>query len=64
MARKPDSELQVIRRIMAILQQMPEPQRRRVLLYIGERLDLMPPVLQPRNSEERPGETDLLQPSH
>lgn len=60
MGRPRDHELYDIRRIMAILQAMPLPQRRRVLVYINERIDLMPEFLPPKTErleEDLPLET-------
>jgi hypothetical protein len=40
-----DHELRDIARIMAILRPMPDSQRKRVLAYVGDRIDLVPPAI-------------------
>jgi hypothetical protein len=55
--QQPDQELRVIRRIMAILLAMPPAQRLRVLQYVKDRVELLPPLRQ----ADKP-EADLLIP--
>jgi len=61
MGRPRDHELYDIRRIMAILAAMPPPQRRRVLQYVNDRVDLLPPFLPSKSPEGEPSGTDLLE---
>lgn len=57
--RKPDSELQIIRRLMTVLGDLPQTQRARVLSYVAERIALAeaeaaaaaPPLLAPPLAE-------------
>jgi len=58
MARPRDTEIYDIQRIMAILQPMPPSQRRRVLQYINDRVDLLPSFLPQRPTDI--AEADLL----
>ncbi|HTI78938.1 MAG TPA: hypothetical protein VL614_00655 [Acetobacteraceae bacterium] len=60
MGRARDHELYDIRRIMAILQAMPVPQRRRVLQYVNDRVDMLPPFMPPKPPGGAQEETDLL----
>jgi hypothetical protein len=48
MGKARDNELHDIRRIMAILQAMPMPQRLRVLRYVQERVELLAPPILPQ----------------
>jgi hypothetical protein len=57
---KPDSELKSIRRIMAILLEMPSAQRLRVLYYVKDRVELLPVGLPDRPAKQP--EADLLIP--
>ena len=59
MARARDTEIYDIQRIMAILQPMPPSQRRRVLQYINDRVDLLPSF--PPQKPTDGAEADLLE---
>lgn len=59
MARPRDNEIYDIQRIMAILGAMPLSQRRRVLQYINDRVDMMPSFLPSKPAGET--EADLLE---
>jgi hypothetical protein len=55
-----DTELHEIQKIMSILGNMPATQRRRVLQYINDRIELMP-ALPPPQAVETLEEGDLLE---
>lgn len=60
MARPRDNEIYDIQRIMAILGAMPVSQRRRVMQYINDRIDLLPSFL-PVKQGDGETEADLLE---
>jgi hypothetical protein len=59
MGRNRDHELHSIARIMAILRPMPDSQRRRVLAYVGDRIEMLPPNI-PRRPPVGDQAPDLL----
>jgi hypothetical protein len=56
-----DTELHDIQRIMAILASMPPTQRRRVLQYVNDRIELLPSFPAIKRVEVIEAEADLLE---